>query len=299
MRQQSGSTMERAETVVREIRREARDLIRGPACTIGTTSSRPAGLMRWKIAAPGPAVPGTASPMTSAHGSCNWPWASQSARPRSWPCAARTPMPADADICRKSVVPQLVGAGWDNDPNSIAEQRTITDGRIVPVGNGFVRKPPKRVDYLLRYTRDFSLPVVDGERGVAAAHFRASAEDITATWQAEGRQSARVDQIDRIAADVGVGVEAAGQANRVGLRVAAEGRIIVAEVVVEMPGLGLGAASEQAQELPFTAGQSHQPLGPDCARRICRRRPPRRGPVAPHLGARAVDLANKHAPECL
>ena len=65
----------------------------------------------------------------------------------------------------------------------------------------------------------------------AAGHFRASAEDITATWQAEGRQSARVDQIDRIAADVGVGVEAAGQANRVGLRVAAEGRIIVAEAL--------------------------------------------------------------------
>ncbi len=85
MRQQSGSTMERAETVVREIRREARDLIRGPACTVGTTSSRPAGLMRRKIAAPGPAVPGTAPPMTSAHGSCNRPWASQSARPRSWP----------------------------------------------------------------------------------------------------------------------------------------------------------------------------------------------------------------------
>ncbi len=60
-----------------------------------------------------------------------------------------------------------------------------------------------------------------------------------------------------------------------------------------------GAASEQAYDLPFAAGQSHQPLAPDCARRICRRRPPRLGPVAPHLGARDVDLAKKHAPECL
>jgi len=33
-------------------------------------------------------------------------------------------------------VPKLLAAGWDNDPHSIAEQRTITDGRIVPVGKG-------------------------------------------------------------------------------------------------------------------------------------------------------------------
>ena len=52
-------------------------------------------------------------------------------------------------------MPKLLAAGWDNDPHSIAEQRTITDGRIVPVGKGFVRNPPRRVDYLLRYTRDF------------------------------------------------------------------------------------------------------------------------------------------------
>lgn len=61
----------------------------------------------------------------------------------------------EADTCRKLVVPALQSAGWDDDPHSIAEQRTITDGRIVPVGKGFVRKPPKRVDYLLRYTRDY------------------------------------------------------------------------------------------------------------------------------------------------
>jgi type I restriction enzyme, R subunit len=63
----------------------------------------------------------------------------------------------EADTCRKSVVPLLQQAGWDNDPHSIAEQRTVTDGRIIPVGKGFVCKPPKRVDDLLRYTRDFPL----------------------------------------------------------------------------------------------------------------------------------------------
>ncbi len=72
-------------------------------------------------------------------------------------------MPTEADTCRKYVVPMLQSAGWDNEPHSIAEQRTITDGRIVPVGKGFMRKPPKRVDYLLRYTRDFPLAVVEAK----------------------------------------------------------------------------------------------------------------------------------------
>jgi type I restriction enzyme R subunit len=72
-------------------------------------------------------------------------------------------MPTEADTCRKFVVPKLQEAGWDNEPHSIAEQRTITDGRVVPVGKGFIRKPPKRVDYLLRYARDFPLAVLEAK----------------------------------------------------------------------------------------------------------------------------------------
>src|SRR5262245_33496906 len=75
----------------------------------------------------------------------------------------------EADTCRKFVVPKLQAAGWDNDPRSIAEQRTITDGRVIPVGKGFVRKPPKRVDYLLRYTRDFPLAVVEAKASYKVA----------------------------------------------------------------------------------------------------------------------------------
>lgn len=75
----------------------------------------------------------------------------------------------EADTCRKYVVPKLQAAGWDNDPRSIAEQRTITDGRVIPVGKGFVRKPPKRVDYLLRYTRDFPLAVVEAKASYKVA----------------------------------------------------------------------------------------------------------------------------------
>jgi type I restriction enzyme R subunit len=79
----------------------------------------------------------------------------------------------EADTCRKYVVPKLQSAGWDNEPHSIAEQRTITDGRVIPVGKGFIRKPPKRVDYLLRYTRDFLLAVVE-----AKASYRSAADAV-------------------------------------------------------------------------------------------------------------------------
>jgi len=78
-------------------------------------------------------------------------------------------MTNEADTCRKFVVPKLQSAGWDSEPHSIAEQRTITDGRVIPVGKGFVRKPPKRVDYLLRYTRDFPLAVVEAKAGYKSA----------------------------------------------------------------------------------------------------------------------------------
>jgi type I restriction enzyme, R subunit len=75
----------------------------------------------------------------------------------------------EADTCRKFVVPKLQAAGWDNDPHSIAEQRTVTDGRVVPVGKGFIRKPPKRVDYLLRHSRDFPIAIVEAKASYKSA----------------------------------------------------------------------------------------------------------------------------------
>ena len=63
----------------------------------------------------------------------------------------------EADTCRKYVVPKLQAAGWDNEPHRINEQVTFTDGRIVVVGSG-KRRPGKRADYILRYTRDMPSP---------------------------------------------------------------------------------------------------------------------------------------------
>jgi type I restriction enzyme R subunit len=69
----------------------------------------------------------------------------------------------EADTCRRFVVPKLLAAGWDNEPHSIAEQRTFTDGRIVIIGDRVRRLPGKRADYLLRYRRDLPLAVVEAK----------------------------------------------------------------------------------------------------------------------------------------
>jgi len=72
-------------------------------------------------------------------------------------------MSNEADTCRKYVLPKLVEAGWDNEPHRINEQITFTDGRIILVGNKVKRRPQKRADYLLRYTRDFLIAVVEAK----------------------------------------------------------------------------------------------------------------------------------------
>ena len=67
----------------------------------------------------------------------------------------------EADTCRKYVLPKLYAAGWNDD--QINEQKSFTDGRIVPLGPRGRRKPCKRADYLLRYARDFMLAVVEAK----------------------------------------------------------------------------------------------------------------------------------------
>ena len=69
----------------------------------------------------------------------------------------------EADTCRKFVVPLLQEAGWDTDPHSILEQKFFTDGRIITHGATARRRPGKRADYLLRYTRDMPLAVVEAK----------------------------------------------------------------------------------------------------------------------------------------
>lgn len=72
-------------------------------------------------------------------------------------------MITEADTCRKYVLPKLIQAGWDSDPHSFTEQKTFTDGRIVLVGDKVKRRPQKRADYLLRYTRDVTIAVIEAK----------------------------------------------------------------------------------------------------------------------------------------
>jgi type I restriction enzyme R subunit len=69
----------------------------------------------------------------------------------------------EADTCRQYVVPKLQTAGWEQDPHRISEQVTFTDGRIIPFVNRVRRGKQKRADYLLRYTRDFPIAVVEAK----------------------------------------------------------------------------------------------------------------------------------------
>ena len=70
-------------------------------------------------------------------------------------------MITEADTCRKFVLPKLYAAGWSDD--QISEQKTFTDGRIVVVGDKVHRRRQKRADYLLRYTRDFMIAVIEAK----------------------------------------------------------------------------------------------------------------------------------------
>lgn len=69
----------------------------------------------------------------------------------------------EADTCRVHVTPGIREAGWEQHPHSITEQKTFTDGRVEVRGNSVRRREQKRADYVLRYTRDFPIAVVEAK----------------------------------------------------------------------------------------------------------------------------------------
>jgi len=69
----------------------------------------------------------------------------------------------EASTCRAYVVPGLEQSGWYYDPHNVIEQKTFTDGRIVVAGRKVRRRPEKRADYLLKYTRDYTIAVVEAK----------------------------------------------------------------------------------------------------------------------------------------
>ena len=69
----------------------------------------------------------------------------------------------EADTCRKLVRPKLESSGWDGDKHFYNEQTSFTDGRIIVPGGKPRRLKKKFSDFLLRYTRDITLAVVEAK----------------------------------------------------------------------------------------------------------------------------------------
>lgn len=69
----------------------------------------------------------------------------------------------EADTCRVYVTPKIREAGWEDQPHSITEQKTFTDGRVHVRGSTVHRGDRKRADYILRYTRDYPIAVVEAK----------------------------------------------------------------------------------------------------------------------------------------
>lgn len=84
----------------------------------------------------------------------------------------------EADTCRIYVTPKLQASGWEQAPHSITEQKYFTAGRVELQGHSSKRKEGKKADYLLRYTRDFSIAVVEAKaEGEAAGKGMQQAKD--------------------------------------------------------------------------------------------------------------------------
>ncbi|MEX0611416.1 MAG: DEAD/DEAH box helicase family protein [Pirellulales bacterium] len=78
---------------------------------------------------------------------------------------------SEADTCRRFIEPKLREAGWDDE--QICEQRCFTDGRVIVTGSRPRRGKRKQADYILRFTRDFPLAIIE-----AKAEYRTAAEGL-------------------------------------------------------------------------------------------------------------------------
>ena len=86
--------------------------------------------------------------------------------------------PTEAQTRRDLIDPALKQAGWDDAPRSVTPEETITDRRIIPLGQEAMRRDGLRADYVLRYSRDFKIAVVEAKReGLPAGNGLQQAKD--------------------------------------------------------------------------------------------------------------------------
>ena len=70
-------------------------------------------------------------------------------------------MSNEADTCRTYILPKLHAAGWEDD--YIVEQLVLTPGRIIPVGEKYIRREGLRPDYVLFIRRNIPIAVVEAK----------------------------------------------------------------------------------------------------------------------------------------
>jgi len=108
----------------------------------------------------------------------------------------------EADTCTRFVVPKLLEAGWDAGVSSFNEQQfvQVTNGKIFLAGSRPRRKPPKRADYLLKYTRYFTIAVVEAKaedrpagEGMQQAKFYAEMLGLRFAYSTKGHQVIEFD----------------------------------------------------------------------------------------------------------
>lgn len=69
---------------------------------------------------------------------------------------------SERDICSKYILPALAGAGWDLH-TQIAEERTLTAGRIIVRGKLVARGQKKRADYVLYLKPNIPIAIIEAK----------------------------------------------------------------------------------------------------------------------------------------
>lgn len=74
---------------------------------------------------------------------------------------------SEADTCRKEVLPKIYDSQWSDE--QILQERTFTDGKIIVIGRKGKRKKAKKFDYLLRYSQNFPIAIIEAKKKYKSA----------------------------------------------------------------------------------------------------------------------------------
>jgi len=114
---------------------------------------------------------------------------------------------SEGDTCRRFIEPKLRDAGWNDD--QICEQRCFTDGRVIVAGSRPRRGKRKQADYILRFTRDFPLAIIEAKAeyrtagdGLQQAKDYAEILDLKFAYSSNGHQIVEFDYITGLESEI-------------------------------------------------------------------------------------------------